>query len=188
MYCAGRERAAQPGAPALPAARAVWGGLPGKSLCFSWSPQVVPTCSETPPISPEHWGEAAAAAVWEPRERGEMAATNRCAARGAAGLPARAARASSHRKAASARTRRAWGRQDVGQAGLGLCRIRPSSSSLSCRSPQWPWGRCPQSQDMPRHVSSCVVFSSAKAPTAAPLLWEQPVFLTTCPSPQLCCS
>lgn len=50
MYCAGRERAAQPGAPALPAAGAVWGGLPGKSLCFSWSPQAMPTCSETPDL------------------------------------------------------------------------------------------------------------------------------------------
>lgn len=57
MYCAGRERAAQPGAPALPAAGAVrGGGLPGKSLCFSWSPQAVPTCSETP-RSPQSTGE-----------------------------------------------------------------------------------------------------------------------------------
>lgn len=76
----------------------------------------------------------------------------------------------------------------LGQAGFSLCGIRLASSSLSRRSPQWPRGRSPQSQNMPHHVPSHVVFSSAKALTAAPLLREQPIFLTTHRSPQLCCS
>lgn len=183
MYCAGRERAAQPGAPALPAAGAVrGGGYQGNRFAFPGARRLCPRAVR-PPDLPRALGRSSCCSrSGTSREGRDGSDKPMCG----------------HRSCWAASTccpgkqpsesRLCENKRGLGQAGLGLCRIRPSSSSLSCRSPQWPWGRCPQSQDMPRHVSSCVVFSSAKAPTAAPLLWEQPVLLATCHSPQLCCS